>query len=148
MQSFKSIAADVVTAHEAGKYIPGANAATDHVVEAILKYKKWIVLAAAAVIDDRPDDFEDIPADQVMEFLDEHYLHSGATVSRALETYAENAGSHTELGRLYRALDTAGGVDRFDWGSYADDGMTPTIGMHFVIMPVSAGNPGVFIFGS
>jgi hypothetical protein len=148
VQSFKDIAANVVTACETGTYIPGANAATDHVVEAIQKYKKWVVLAAAAVIFDEPNEFEDIPADRIMEFLEEHYVHSGATVSHALETYAQNAGSHTELGRLYRALDRAGGVDRFDWGSYADDGMTPTIGMHFVIMPVPAGDPGVFIFGS
>lgn len=148
MDSFRNVAADVVTAHESGTYRAGVNPAADHVVEAIGKYGKWAVLAAAELIKDDPDTFEDVPADKVMEFMEENYLHSGATVGHALETYAKDAGDHTELGRLYNALDKAGGVDRFDWGSYADDGMTPTIGLHFVVMPVPAGESGTFIFGS
>lgn len=149
MDSFTNVAADAVTAHENGTYREGANAAADHVVEAVRKYGKWAVLAASELIKLDPDDaFEDIPADKVMEFMEENYLHSGATVAHALETYAKDAGDHTELGRLYDALDKAGGVDRFDWGSYADDGMTPTIGLHFVVMPVPAGESGTFIFGS
>lgn len=148
MDSFRGIAADVVTAYESGAFRVGASAAADFVVGAIQKYDKWAVLAAAELIKDDPDTFEDIPADKVMEFMEENYLHSGATVAHALETYAKDAGDHTELGRLYDALDKAGGVDRFDWGPYADDGMTPTIGLHFVVMPVPAGESGTFIFGS
>lgn len=148
MESFKLIAAAVVTTYESGAYRAHATASTDHVVEAVEKYGKWPILAAAELIESDPDTFEDIPADKVMEFMEENYLHSGATVGHALETYAKDAGDHTELGRLYNALDKAGGVDRFDWGSYADDGMTPTIGLHFVVMPVPAGESGTFIFGS
>lgn len=151
MESFKGIAADVVTAHENGAHRPGANAAADHVVEAVKKYTKWIVLAAAALIEAEPDEFGDIPADRIDEFLEDRYLGFGATVGDALRDYAEDdlrSGRNGALGRLYDALDKAGGVDRFDWGSYADDGMTPTIGMHFVVMPVPAGEPGAYIFGS
>lgn len=152
MQSFKDIAADVVTAHENGTYRAGASAAADHVMDAIRKYGKWVVLAAAAVIEDDPNNFEDIPADRVMEFLEENYLnHSGATVGHALETYAQGmaeSGTGTELARLYDALDKAGGVDLFDWSAYAEADRTPTMGMHFVIMPVPAGEAGVFLFGS
>lgn len=151
MESFSRNAANVVTAHENGTLIPGASPAADHVVEAIRKYSKWVVLAAAALIEKKPNEFQDIPADQVLEFLEEHYLYSGATVGRALEEYAEEdlkSGRRGELGRLYDALDKAGGVDRFDWGSYAADDMTPTIGLHFVVMPVPAGESGTFIFGS
>lgn len=148
MESFKLIAAAVVTTYESGAYRAQAMASADHVVEAIKKYGKWPILAAAELIESDPDTFEDVPADKVMEFMEENYLHSGATVGHALETYAKDAGDHTELGRLYNALDKAGGVDRFDWGSYADDGMTPTIGLHFVVMPVPAGESGTFIFGS
>lgn len=151
MESFKKIAADVVTAYEGKKYIAGANPAADHIVDAIRKYTKWIVLAAAAVIDGNPNEFEDIPADRIDEFLEDQYLGFGATVADALESYAKDdleSGRRGGLGRLYEALDDAGGVDRFDWGSYADDGMTPTIGMHFVTMPVPAGEPGAYIFGS
>lgn len=148
MVSFRSIASGIVTAHENGTYRAGATAAADCVVEAIRKYGKWVVLSAAAVIDDKPNEFEDIPADRIMEFLEEHYLHSGATIADALETYAENAGKRTEIGRLYNELDRAGGADLFDWGTYADAGKTPTIGMHFVVMPVPAGEAGTFIFGS
>ena len=151
MVSFKDIAADVVTAYENGTYREGANAAADHVVHAIGTHTKWIVLAAAAVIKDKPKEFDDIPADRIEEFLDDRYLGFGATVGEALKEYAEddlNSGRNGELGRLYDALDKAGGVDRFDWGSYADDDMTPTIGLHFVVMPVPAGEPGAYIFGS
>lgn len=151
MESFKSIAADVVTAHENGTYRPGATVAADCVVEAVQKYTKWIVLAAAAVIEAKPDEFDDIPADQLDEFLEDRYLGFGATVADALREYAQEdaeSGRMGELGRLYNALDKAGGVDRFDWGSYADDDMTPTIGLHFVVMPVPAGEPGAYIFGS
>lgn len=148
MESFRGNAADVVTALESGKFITGANSAADHIAEAVQKYGKWVVLAAAELHGNWPDEFDDIPADKVMEFLEENYLHAGATVAHALETYAKDAGDHTELGRLYDALDKAGGVDRFNWGSYADDGMTPTIGLHFVQMPAPAGENSVFIFGS
>jgi hypothetical protein len=148
VDSFINVAAAVVTTHESGMYRKGASAAADHVVEAVGKYGKWVVLAAAELHESWPDAFEDIPADKVMEFLEENYLHAGATIAHALETYAKDAGDHTELGRLYDALDKAGGVDRFDWASYADDGMTPTIGLHFVVMPVPAGENSVFIFGS
>lgn len=148
MESFTSVAADVVTAYENNTYRVGATAAADYVVGAIQKYGKWTVLAASELIKDNLDLFEDIPADRIMEFLEEHYLLSGATVADALETYARDAGDHTELGRLYDALDKAGGVDRFDWESYADDGMTPTIGLHFVVMPVPAGEAGTYLFGS
>lgn len=151
VQSFKSVAADVVTAHENGTYRAGATAAADRVVEAIKKYGKWVVLAAAAVIEAEPNEFDDIPADQIMEFLEDRYLHAGATPADALETYAKGeaeSGTGSELAKLYDRLDKAGGVDRFDWGSYADDGMTPTMGMHFVVMPVPAGEAGTFIFGS
>lgn len=152
MQSFTSVAADVVTAHENGTYRAGANAAADHVVEAIRKYGKWVVLAAAAVIEDQPDCFESIPADRVMEFLEENYLnHSGATIGHALETYAQGmaeSNTGTELAKLYDRLDKAGGVDLFDWKAYAEADRTPTMGMHFVVMPVPAGEAGVFLFGS
>lgn len=151
MESFKDIAADIVTAHENGTYREGANAAADHVAHAIGTHTKWIVLAAAAVINDKPEEFDDIPADQIKEFLEDQYLGFGATVGEALKEYAEddlNSGRNGELGRLYDALDKAGGVDRFDWDSYADDGMTPTIGLHFVVMPVPAGEPSTYIFGS
>lgn len=150
MASFTSIAADVVTAHEAGRYQGGNAAAGDaaHVVEAIGKYGKWVVLAASALIQNKPADFDDVPASEIMEFLEENYLHSGATVGTALESYAKDLPDRTMLGRLYNTLDQAGGVDRFDWAAYADDGMTPTIGLHFVVMPVPTGESGTFIFGS
>lgn len=149
MENFKDIAAGVVTDHEAKRYSSGQ--AAGHVVEAIQRYGKWVVLAAATLIESKPDEFEDIPADQIMDFLEESYLGSGATVGEALKEYAEDdlkSGRNGELGRLYDALDRAGGVERFDWDSYADDDMTPTTGLHFVVMPVPTGEPGTFIFGS
>jgi hypothetical protein len=152
VESFKNIASDVVTAYENGTYGPGAYPAADHVVEAIREYGKWAVLAASAVIESEPNHFEDIPADRIMEFMEENYLnHSGATVGHALETYAQGMaenGSKTELALLYDRLDRAGGVDLFDWSAYADADRTPTMGMHFVQMPVPAGEAGVFLFGS
>lgn len=152
MESFKDIASDVVTACENGTYKPGANPAADHVAEAVKQYGKWPVLAAAALIENQPQHFEDIPADQIGEFMEENYLnHSGATVRHALETYAQGvaeSGMKTELAELYDRLDKAGGVDLFDWGAYADADRTPTMGMHFVSMPVPAGEAGVFLFGS
>lgn len=152
MESFKDIAPDVVTAHENGTYRPGASPAADHVVEAVKRYGKWPVLAAAALIEDQPQHFEDIPADQLGEFMEENYLnHSGATVGHALETYAEGmaqSGMRTELAELYDRLDKAGGVDLFDWSAYAEADRTPTMGLHFVSMPVPAGEAGVFLFGS
>ncbi len=151
MQSFRDIAADVVTAHENGTYIRSANPAADHVVDTIKKYGKWPVLAAAALIQQNPEDFPDIPADKVEEFMDDSYLLAGATVRTALEAYAKSeadSGTGSGLARLYDQLDKAGGVDRFDWGSYATDDMTPMQGLHFVVMPVPAGENGTYMFGS
>lgn len=151
VESFKDIAADIVTAHENGTCIRGANPAADHVVDVIKRYGKWPVLAAAALIRQDPEDFPDIPADKVEEFMDDSYLLAGATVRTALEAYAKaesESGTGSGLARLYDRLDKAGGVDRFDWGSYADDGMLPTEGLHFVVLPVPAGESGTYIFGS
>lgn len=151
VQGFKDIAPEVVAAYEDGTYVRGANPAADHLVNLIKKHGKWVVLAASALMEHKPEDFSDVPVDKAGEFLEESYLGCGATVGRALEAYAKDqadSGTGTELARLYDRLDKAGGVDRFDWGSYATDDMTPTVGLHFVTMPVPAGEAGAFVFGN
>lgn len=106
------------------------------------QYTKWHLLAVKEHIEKQSDY---VTVDEAELYLEDTLLGCGATVGSTLEGYASDA-EYTEIGELYQALDKAGGVDRFDWGAYANDGMTPTSGMHFVVMPVPAGEASVFLF--
>lgn len=106
------------------------------------QYNKWHLLAAKTHIERMQASVQVFDID---EYLDDNFVGAGATVGTALENYAarDDVG---QLGALYRALDSAGGVDRFDWGNYADDGMTPTSGLLFIQVPAGTGEDSVYLF--
>lgn len=153
---FKDVIAEIVTGLENGTFEANAGEgswakgdedfqeAVD-VIAGILngkQYTMWHLLAAKEHIKQQSDY---VTVDDVEEYLTETFLNSGATVGITLESYASGA-EHTEIGALYEALDVAGGVDRFDWTSYADDNMTPTNHMSFFVLPAPVGEDSVFLF--
>jgi hypothetical protein len=153
---FKDVIAKIITGLENGAFEENADEpakgdedfqeAVD-VIAGLLggkQYGKWHLLAAETHIRQMSDH---VRVDEIEDYLDENFLLAGSTVADTLENYAASD-EVGEIGALYRALDTAGGVDRFDWGSYADDGMTPTIGMQFIQVPAPTGEDSVFLFTS
>lgn len=153
---FKDVIAEIITGLENGSFTAGAGEgewakgdedfqdAVDMIAEILAdkEFTKWHLLAAETHIRDTK---ASVRVDEVEDYLDNCFLHSGATVGSTLESYASND-EIGEIGRLYQALDTAGGVDRFDWSGHADDGMTTTSGMLFVTVPAPTGEDSVFLF--
>lgn len=106
------------------------------------RYTRWHLLAAETHIRETSSH---VTFDEIGDYLDDTFLTAGATVESTLQDWAA-ADCAGELGELYEALDKAGGVDRFDWGSYANDGMTPTNGLTFIRVPAPVGESGVYLF--
>lgn len=115
------------------------NVAADLLLEK--RYTKWHLLATEAYI--RKTSAR-VTFGEIRDYLYDHFLLAGSTVADALESYASD--DPDLLGDMYRALDRAGGVNRFDWGAYADDGITPTENLSFVVVPAPAGEDRVFLF--
>lgn len=153
---FKDVIAEIITGLESGAFEADADEGSwakgdedfQEAVDTIAgllnggQYTKWHLLAVETHIRQQQDH---VRVDEVQQYLEDTLLGCGATVGSTLEGYA-NANEYSEIGKLYEALDTAGGVDRFDWESYADDGMTPTSHMSFIVVPAQAGEDSVFLF--
>ncbi|AXH66446.1 hypothetical protein SEA_SATIS_297 [Streptomyces phage Satis] len=107
------------------------------------QYNKWHLLAAETHI--RKMNAR-VDIDDIDEYLEENFLYADATVASTIQGWAAADCSGGELNELYEALDKAGGVDRFDWGAYADDDMTPTNGLTFVQVPAPTGEDQVYLF--
>lgn len=107
------------------------------------QYNKWHLLAAETHIRRTK---ASVLVSEIDDYLDETFLYADATVASTLQGWAAADCSGGELNKLYEALDKADGVDRFDWGGYADDGMTPTNGLTFVQVPAETGENAVFLF--
>jgi hypothetical protein len=151
---FKELIAEIVTGLENGTFEGCADEpakddedfqdAVNTVADLLLdeRYTKWHLLAAETHIRKAS---AHVTFDEIGDYLEETFLESGVSVGNTLESYAarDDIG---EAGALYRALDEAGGVDRFDWEGYADDGMTPTQGMLFVKVPAPFGVDSVYLF--
>lgn len=154
---FVNVIAEIITGLEAGNF--EAEAAEEewakgdedfqgavNVIAEILdgnQYNKWHLLAVETYIRQQNDP---VMVDEIEDYLEETFLCASATVASALEEYAAADSSGGELGELYEALDKAGGVDRFDWGAYAEDGMTPTSDLSFIEVPAAPGEPLVYLF--
>lgn len=152
---FRSSIAEIITGLENGKFRADADSPANgdeefqegvDIIAALLsggEYRKWHLLAAETHLERLS---RDITVEDVEEYLEEHFLYADATVASTLEGYAAADCSGGELNRLYEALDAAGGVDRFDWGSYADDDMTPTNGLTFIQVPAPTGEDQIYLF--
>lgn len=115
----------------------------DEIANLVAKHSNDMVSALVQYVSDSS---ADVRAHELKDFAKEHYKASGMRVGEVLKEYAQSS-EMGELFELFEALDKAGGVDWFEWEQYADSGMTPVSGLHFVMVPTTGfGNDSVFLF--
>lgn len=86
-----------------------------------------------------------VTADEVEDYMQEHFKGSGHRVGDVLKEYAENS-DMGPLHELFEGLDKAGAVDWFDWEGYADSGQGSVTDLHFLVMPTTGTGDRVFLF--
>lgn len=92
------------------------------------------LLSAVATFAERQS--EHVGAHELADYISETYRGAGFSIGETLREYAKNDKAG-DLGKLYDALDRAGGVDSFDWAGYPDLGTSYMSGFEFVEVAVT-----------
>lgn len=151
-QLTKELAVQVINGLEYGSYEQYADEPAEgdddlqewvnEIVDLREEYGYSLVTALAEFVEDAQSDY--VISHGVKEYVECHFKGSGRSKGEVLAAYAEH--DDFDLGQLWGLLYRSGGMDAFDWNTFADSGSHWLADLIFIEVPTTGDEDTVCLF--